>query len=31
MSPILVTVLIGIAAFFVGGALCYIIFRYRNY
>ena len=30
MSPILVTVLIGIAAFFVGGALCYIIFRYSS-
>ena len=30
MSPILVTVLISIAAFIVGGALCYIIFRYSS-
>lgn len=28
MSPILVTVLISIAAFCIGGGLCYIIFRY---
>ena len=30
MSPILVTVLISVAAFFVGGGLCYIIFRYAG-
>ena len=30
MSPILLTVLISVAAFFVGGGLCYIIFRYTS-